>query len=87
MSLSATARHFNGTATTAPATIDMGTGVVSLIIDNLDVTNNLLISFDGGTLFKTLGVGKTLSMEISTTKLVVKSSALTVAYEVLAAVL
>ena len=81
------ARHFNGTATVTPDPVDMGTGVVSVFIDNLDLTNDLLVSFDGGSNFKTVGEGRSLSIDISVSTVTVKSSAGSVNYEILATVL
>ncbi len=87
MHTTATAKHFNGTATTTPDTVELVVGVVSILIDNLDVTNDLLVSFDRGAKFKTIGEGRSLSIDTSTRSLVVKSSAGSVNYEILATIL
>ena len=86
MSESSTARHFDGTATTSPANVDVGTGVISILIENLVDTNDLLVSFDGGSKFKTIGTSKSLVLDVATRLLVVKSSAGSVNYEILATV-
>lgn len=80
------AKHFNGSATTTAAPVDVGTGVAAIVIENMDATNNLLVSFDGGTTFKTVKPGIILTVDVSTRNLVVKSSAGTVNYEILVTV-
>lgn len=40
--------HFNGTATTTITQVDFNKTAMDFAITNLDDTNNLLISFDGG---------------------------------------
>lgn len=86
MTRSSNAKHFNDTATTTPAAVDLGTGVVYLHIENLDDTNDLLVSFDGGSNYKTIGETKSLSIDVSARTIFVKSSAGSVSYEILATV-
>ena len=80
------ARHVNGTAETTPAPVVLGTGAVSLLVENRG-SNDLLVSFDTGTTFKTIGAGLALSFDISVSTLIIKSSAGSVNYEILVGVL
>lgn len=51
-------QHANGTATTTPAKVSVKRGVAQWIrIGNLDATNNLEVSFDGGTNYYTIEPG------------------------------
>jgi len=79
-------KHINGAANTTAADVNLGVGVNSITIENMDATNNLLVSFDGGATFKTLGIGKSVSLEVSVGKIMVKSSAGSVNYEILATI-
>lgn len=80
-------KHFNGTATTAPAVVDFNNMSGSLLIHNLGTVENLLVSFDGGTTFKTippetsLGIQKGSHEEVS-----VKTTSTTTDYEILVTV-
>jgi len=80
--------HRNGTATGTPATVDCSRaqdGVAlanALSIKNTGGTNNLLVSFDGGTTFATVEPsGGVLSVIGRIASMVVKSSAATTSYE------
>lgn len=77
-------RHDNYTATTTPTTKTPIDQANFLLIENLDATNSILISFDGGVTFKTLAPGKFLGMEVSQLlSYVVRSSAGTASVECL----
>lgn len=77
-------KHINGTATvTAAKTEFQATESSWLSIFNADATNNLLVSFDGGTLFTTVRPTTRLEGPFAVKQLSVKSSAATVAYEIL----
>lgn len=80
------AEHHNGSATTAPATVSFSGTSKSLLIENRDSTNDLLISFDGDSNTKTIGPGQSLSIEANHASVRVSSSAGTVAYEMLVTV-
>lgn len=80
--IAAKIKHVNGTATTSPDVLDLGVGVVSILVENRG-SNDLLISFDNGATFKTVGGGLSLSVDVIVTQITVKSSASTVDYEIL----
>lgn len=75
------AAHYNGTATTSPATVTFDPIGKSIFIQNTSTLNNLLISFDAGTTFKTLTPGSAFSIDAGLVSIVVKSSAGSVDYE------
>ncbi len=80
------AEHKNGSATGTPATVTFSGTSKSLLIENRDATNNLLVSFDGGANTKTIGPNQVLSIEANHASVDVSSSAGTVAYEMLVTV-
>ena len=80
------AEHHNGTATTTPANVPFSGTSKSILIDNLDASNNLLVSFDGGSNTKTILPGQSLSIEANHSSVDVSSSAATVAFEMLVTV-
>lgn len=79
--------HINGSTSGTPDTA----GVVkfthvtnAVLIDNLSTTDTLQVSFDGGTNYKTICKGGSLSVAIDgLITLSVKSPAATVGYEIL----
>jgi hypothetical protein len=75
-----TVQHFNGTATTAPATITFAAYSKSILLHNTG-SNDLLVSFDGGSLFKTLGPSISMAMEVRRTSFIQKTSTGTTTYE------
>jgi len=82
-SLAKTVEHYNGTATTTPATITFSKPSRAILIQNTAVSaaNDLLVSFDGGATFKTLKRLAALSFEVGLPAITVKSTAGSVAYE------
>ena len=82
-----TTTHFNGSVTagddvTLPAVADKF--INSLLIQNLDATNDMGISFDGGTNFKTILAGQGLVWSCQSVKqFVIKANAGTINYEIL----
>lgn len=83
--------HLNGTATTIPADVSiiannekkLSTGIM---IQNRDTsgTNDLWVSFDGGSDYYTVEYGQPLYLPVSTDTITVRSSAATVDYEAIA---
>ena len=80
------AEHHNGNATVTPADVTFSGTSKSILIQNRDGTNNLLVSFDGGSNTKTVDPNQSLSIDASHTVVKVSSSAGTVAYEMLVTV-
>ncbi|TDI97051.1 MAG: hypothetical protein E2O29_02095 [Deltaproteobacteria bacterium] len=80
------AEHHNGTATTTPANVTFTGTSKAILIDNLDASNNLLVSFDGGANTKTVLPGQSLSIEANHSAVAVSSSAATVPFEMLVTV-
>lgn len=77
-------KHINGTAVvTAANTEKQATESSWLSIFNADATNNLLVSFDEGKTFATVRPVTRLEGPFAVRQLSVKSSAATVAYEIL----
>lgn len=87
-------RHLNGTAAAAAANVDVtddqDTTKVKyarfMTIQNLDATNNLLISFDNGKNFATVAKGAVREFVGTFKSFMVKSSAATVAWEAVATI-
>lgn len=75
-----TVEHFNGTATTGNTTITFGNYSKSILLHNTG-SNNLLVSFDGGVNFKTLGPSISMAMEVRRSSFIQKSSTGTTTYE------
>ena len=59
------AKHYSGTASTTPAKVTLGRRGHHIVIKNLDGTNLLKISFDGGRNFFTLQKGETLNFDVA----------------------
>lgn len=78
--------HHNGTATTTPATAAFSGTSKSILIENRDATNDLLVSFDVGANTKRIAPGQSLSVDANHVSIQVSSSAVTVAYEMLVTV-
>jgi len=76
--------HFNGTIGTVATTISLTAITVSLLIENTHSTNNILISFDEGSTWKTLGPGDSLSMDTAIEEFDIKGSDADTTYECLA---
>jgi len=66
------AEHFSGTVLTTPVTISLGQTSKYLLVDNLSLLN-LLISFDGGTNWYTIGKYRSLSNDISISSFMLKN--------------
>ena len=80
-------KHFNGTATVTPADVDFNNVTGSLLVHNTGVTNDLLVSLDGGTTFKTIPTESVLGFEeINLKKVVVKTNAATTTFEIVVTV-
>lgn len=75
------AKHYNGTATTTPATVTFTPAGKSIFIHNTASSGNLLLSFDAGTTFKTILPGATFSIDAGLASVVVKASTGSVTYE------
>jgi len=81
--------QFNGTATTTPATVTFNNEVsTSIFVQNVDNgANNILVSFDGGTTFKTLAnMWDFISVDVNMTSVVIKTSAGSKLYEIVVTV-
>ena len=59
-----TITHDNFATTTVAATKSLPDQSTSIFIENMDNTNNLLVSFDGGSNFKTILPLKSLSLDL-----------------------
>lgn len=81
--------HFNGNVGTSPVAIPSVAGlrIQEIIVDNRNIAPNkdLLISFDGGTNFKTIGGGEALRWLVygGLTQILLKGSDATTPYEIL----
>lgn len=80
------AEHHNGTAIVTPATVNFSGTSKSILIENRDSTNNLLISFDSGANTKTIAPGQSMSIDANHALVDVSASAGIVAYEMLVTV-
>lgn len=86
---SGTTAHFNGTVTTSPANVPSSAGnvIAELLIHNTSTlpTVNLLVSFDGGTTFKTIKPDGVLiwSPKGGLKQIRIKSSTGTASYEII----
>ncbi len=78
--------HHNGTANIAVATVTFSATIKHVQIENMNSANDLLVSFDGGTLFKTLQPGTILDVDGTMADLKIKASADGTSYEILAIV-
>ncbi|KKM79447.1 hypothetical protein LCGC14_1349800 [marine sediment metagenome] len=77
-------KHFNGTANTTPADVDFSNVSGSILIHNTGVTEDLLVSLDGGANFKTIPSENVLGYDdINLKKVVVKTSTGTTTYEII----
>jgi len=85
-----TVEHHNGDANLLEATVTFSGTAKRVIIENMSTTATISVSFDGGTTFKTLAtadnLGKILDVEASVGSIVIKASADTTPYEILAVV-
>jgi len=82
-------QQFNGTATTTPATISFGGDLSSSIfVQNVDSgAGSVLVSFDGGVVFKTLAnQWDFISIDIGIENFVIKTSSGSKLYEVVIAI-
>jgi len=80
------AEHHNGTATTTPATVNFSGTSKAILVDNLDTSKNLLVSFDAGATTKTVVPGQSLSIEANHASVDVSAASGTVAFEMLVTV-
>jgi len=76
--------HFNDNVGTVAATITLTATTCALLIENTHATQNILVSFDDGTTFKTLEPGDTLSVDTSISSFKIKGSGAATTYEILA---
>ena len=77
-------QQFNGTATTSPTTVSFSGDVSSsILIQNVDSgAGSILVSFDGGTTFKTLAnQWDFISIDANIIDFVIKTSAGSKSYE------
>jgi len=81
--------HYNGTVGTTAVDIPSSAGniIQSILIDNTNTasTKTLLVSFDGGTTYKTIGVGATFSWTVkgNLRQVKIKGGAASTSYEIL----
>lgn len=79
--------HDNFTAAVGPVTKTLPAKTNFLLIENMDSTNSIKVSFDAGVTFKDIGPGKALSLDIDGSSPIqsyaVKSSASTPAAQCL----
>lgn len=76
--------HDNYNAAVGPVTKSLPARCSAVFIDNRDATDSVQVSFDGGVLFKDIGPGKALSMDVAfIASYVVKASANTPAVQCL----
>ena len=80
------AEHHNGNAVVTPATVTFSGASKSILVENRDATDDLLVSFDAGANTKTIGPEQSLSVEANHATIDVSSSAGTVAFEMLVTV-
>lgn len=59
--------HYNGTANTSPVDVNLGATTRHVLIQNLDNTNVLQVSFDGGTNYYTVQTLSTLELDAEVT--------------------
>jgi len=76
--------HWNGSVGTAAATVTLAATGVALLIENTHAAQNILVSFDAGTTWKTLNPNDTLSVDTSMSSFQIKGSAAATTYEILA---
>ncbi len=76
-------KHYNGTATTDPAQVELTGHGFSIRIKNIDVTNDLLVSFNKGTTSYTIRPGEELDEPVTMLDFWVTASAGTVGYRAL----
>lgn len=86
-------QHVNGSATTTAAEVSFMTDRDAASrktewvgFHNTDTTADLLVSFDGGTTYWTIGAGGKEFYEVNIASVYLKSSTGTVAYEILVGV-
>lgn len=76
--------HDNYSTSASPATKTLPNNTNFLLVENMDSTDSVLVSFDAGATYKTIGAGKSLSLDCdSLVSYVVKSSANTPAAQCL----
>jgi len=76
-------KHYNGDADIIPVTITFASITKSLFIENLHLSNDLMISFDGGIKFFVIPSGESLGLDGEATSIDVKASADTTPYQIL----
>lgn len=86
-SLPSNVTHINGTATTSPDALSLPATTRSVLIQNTEqsAANDLLVSFDGGSTFKTLKRLAAIKIAARITSITVKSSGGSVDYEAVVA--
>ena len=73
--------HHNGTVGTSAATVTFSETSKSVLFRNTHATNDLLISFDGGSTFFTVPPGETMSIDGAAASVDVKGSAAGTTFE------
>lgn len=76
-------KHYNGVANIASASVTFASATKSLLIENLDLLNDLLVSFDGGTTSFVLPSGETLGLDAEATSIDISASANGTSYQIL----
>ena len=85
-SSSGVVEHHNGTANIAVATVTFSATIKHVQIENFDASADIFVSFNGGTLFKTIQTGTVLDVDGIMADLKIKASADGTSYEILAIV-
>jgi hypothetical protein len=80
---SGTPKHANGTANIAVATVTFAATTKHIQIENMDTVKNILVSFDGGTNWRTVQPGYILDIDCAIANLKIKASADNCLYELL----
>lgn len=75
--------HYNGIAMLIAATVTFAATTKHVQIENMDSTKNLLVSFDGGTNWRTIQPGYILDIDCAIADLDIKASADNCNYEIL----
>jgi uncharacterized protein YaiE (UPF0345 family) len=80
---SGTPKHYNGTGMLVAATVTFAGATKHIQIENMDTVKNILVSFDGGTNWRTVQPGYILDVDCAIATLKIKASADNCNYELL----
>jgi len=76
-------KHYNGNAMLVSATVAFAGATKSIYIENLHASNDLLVSFDGGTNTFVIPAGESLGLDGKATGIDISASADTTPYQIL----